>query len=1110
MSLLTEITAQRRRITKYVLVAGQRVPNLIGYTVDLGMDQWSGQARIKLRSRPSWAVEKQDVECWVEINGYPALLFRGQITGFTWEYWPGYCTIEAATGLEKLQQDWDQADRSWTAADPTQIIRDILDTEGVSYSVGTSTLTVADFQPITLAKGQSIQSFIQSLLTILGWAMWDANDGTTRATRITGNPGPTAVWHAQRGIDILKSQRHRTVDGIYNQAIIDGLTLNNVAIHAEQQAPNSYVLRPSGYIPFKFQSNAIQTQTLAQSVADRTVADRNRRPDGLTLELRGNPLLLPSATLEVTDPHVEAAGNLVFMQHVTHTVMSGYRTSVRTTGGNLAGYDAQAPQAAFVASTFQEAKIVSGTLTPVVVVTCDGATSWSPTGSITRWVWSASTGETQDGTNPLFTIVVPKTTESVTITLTVYDNASPPVASAPLVQTILISGGTHFQEALYLVDSGSLQATTDGEATWQSQAAPSSTTFTGMAPFANSVGQIVGCSNGHVYLTVDNCVSALIDLGAPGSGSCTAVWLHETIAGLAYAAYASGAVYMSANLAATGTTWTRVGTVPEGPVKMIQSSPALSSQLTASAGAHFYQSFDNGATWAILAGGDTAWWAAEGFSTTIAGFLNTTNPAKVIGASSINFSPAITHVRGVTIGWRRKYALFADNGAHIYRSDDFNTAAIVGSTPSGVNHLLRSGNADGVVYAACDDRLAKSADDGANWWTVKTNAAALLMVSYGVVGSTLPPAGVAELLLGLSGAGTSSGIYHGVPNGAGVYTWTLKNSGLPSGHAVQAIKSHPTRKNEWLILLGPQSQGQSGTHGLCITGTTTPALWQTTDNGASFTSITLTLPSGSYSGAVNGVASVALDYTADGGWLLAAELQGVGSLSVGDGVVYWTAAPATGGAYSPTAYRIGTFGTNQGSALRDVAGGATGDGILAYFNDPTGSSPHERIGWWHRAGSITDSSDFSPAPSRLKRSRQATTPRQVVAVYDSGTNTGTTYVTTDYLTSSYTTLSYYGNLFAGLADGSWWFAHNSGSLTKVTNIATSPATSSVTAAPSAVGPTLVSDTGGSALAAFYSASGTKNGVTVSLGGTTWSQPTPPVAGGTFDQVYSSGLEVIVR
>ena len=48
-------------------------------------------------------------------------------------------------------------------------------------------------------------------------------------------------------------------------------------------------------------------------------------------------IFVPAATLEVTDPHIEAQGNLVFIQHVTHTVMAGYRTSVRTTGGNLGG-----------------------------------------------------------------------------------------------------------------------------------------------------------------------------------------------------------------------------------------------------------------------------------------------------------------------------------------------------------------------------------------------------------------------------------------------------------------------------------------------------------------------------------------------------------------------------------------------------------------------------------------------------------------------------------------------------------------------------------------------------------------------------------------------------
>lgn len=353
-----------------------------------------------------------------------------------------------------------------------------------------------------------------------------------------------------------------------------------------------------------------------------------------------------------------------------------------------------------------------------------------------------------------------------------------------------------------------------------------------------------------VVATFDTLLSPLVVLGAlNGTVTCTTVWAHETDPTRLWAGFADGKVYQGTlDLVAQTATWSHVGTVPEGPIVEIRESYSTVGELRATAGQGYYYSGDGGSSWVQFDTGDTAWRMAGGFDQNAYSFLNDDNPLRFEDGHAPTFPvliPPVRHIRGLTFGWRTQKLYCADDQARLFQSDDtFTTFSHVETAPSGVNHMVRSGNIDNVIYLATDAGAMKWMPDVRAPFYVRQTATPVEMIG---IGPAHPPPIPYLLIAGWDNAD---------PGGVSVWdagTWTDKP--LPvSGTAVRCNWIAAYDSTHWLALFNrfsaPTAGLQVDTSGSTVLGDgwAHSPLWYTADGGTTWSEVPLTKPGSGLAG----------------------------------------------------------------------------------------------------------------------------------------------------------------------------------------------------------------------------------------------------------------------
>lgn len=886
MSLASEIAASIQRITLDVRVGGGDVSEVTEASVELGFDQANAQATLYTRARPAWAEEGQAVEIWAGYNGQTARIFRGELNGLSWEDGPGRVALDCRDLLARTRLAWQGDDVEESNIDSAALVRHILEIYGIPSSaahIEGSGWTLGTIQPVTLKKGEIGFSLIERIDALEGYKTFTDSAGVIRRMRVSGAPAAGAALSIGPSQLLERPRRVRSRDGIQNACVVTGISIAGITVGgpgvAEVRAPNPYIPDPPRYVGPPIQDDLIEDDETAIAIAARTVADKNRRPEGLELPIVGDPRVQPGMTLAVTEEALETGGAVnTFVEHVSHRIGSTFTTTIRTTGGNLSGYVYGIPPIAqFDLQLFLEAEDTGSGVIGLIVGVADGSQSYDPDGTTLAYAWALSaTGATPDpatASGPICRFTLPASATGLTIALTVTDADG---LTNTLSRTIPIDTTTTLVEDLYTAEGSVIACSSDGEQTWKEAAPPGQAMC--LAPFGPAWGQCWGTDSGHVVATFDKLLT-LVDLGQPhGAVACTAVWVHEIDPTRLWAGFADGAVWFAVvDVAARTADWRPAGTCPAGPIHELRETLAAFGSLRATAGAGYYASENAGASWALLHTFDTAWRMAAGFDLNLASGLNDAAPLSAEEDAAPTVPGGVTHVRALTFGWRTKALYAADDAANLYATDA--TLASLTDTaddaPAGVNHMIRSGNLDGIVYLACGDGTG---DNGAAKWIPGTKAPFFIrrsgsrptyMVGYGPAHARDV---VAQLLIPTTHNVTPGGVYHYVP-GVG---WTLKNGGLPSGWNWNIVVANPFDAREWLMYgntTSAPSVDQMIVSGSVVyaAGTTTSPLWHTTDAGLTWSPVTLGgLPGGVTGLSISGVVWNEFDR---GAWFLSTAQQ---------------------------------------------------------------------------------------------------------------------------------------------------------------------------------------------------------------------------------------------
>jgi hypothetical protein len=812
MSLASAIASTIQRITLEARVDGRSVSEVIEVSVSMGFDQVNAQATLYTRTRPSWAEETKSVEIWAGYNGETALIFRGELSGISWEDGPGRVGLDCRDLLARTRLEWQGETVEETNIDSAAMVRHILEIYGIPSSaahIEGSGWTMGTIFPVTLKKGETGFALIQRIDALEGYRTFTDSAGVIRRMRVSGNPGASGAYTITTAQLIERPRRVRTLDGIANACIVTGLTYEGLTVGgegvAEASAPNPYVPSPPGFVGSSIQDDLIEDDATALAIARREVSDKNRRPEGLELQIVGDPRIQPAMTLAVTEPALETGTANVFVEHVAHQIGATFTTTLKTTGGSLSGFVAGVPVAIFDVRMVLEGEDTGSGVSGLIVGVCDGSQSYDPDGTIASYSWAISaTGATPgptSGSGPIQRFTVPSTATDITIALTVTDNDT---LTDTLSRTIPVDTSTMLVEDLYTAEGSIVACSSDGEQTWREQT-PASGDATCLAAFAPGWGQIWGTDSGHIYATFDKLLSALVDLGQPaGANACTAVFAHEQDDTRLWAAFDDGRVYFgTVDTTAQTIVWALQGTVPDGPVREIRESYGTFGELRATAGAGYYYSADAGNSWSLVHAFDTAWRMAAGFDTNLASGLNDAAPLYDEDGTPPTLPGGVEHIRGLSFGLKQQELYAADDLAQLYLGSGptFDLSAHADSAPAGVNHMIRSGNIDRVVYMAVGDGTGLNGfakwipDTKAPWMIRRTALRAGAMIGYGPL-HTPERLAYTILMLPEGASGDADSLF--ITRDGGVI-WSSK--ALPEANKSdwQWIEANPFDKNTLLL-----------------------------------------------------------------------------------------------------------------------------------------------------------------------------------------------------------------------------------------------------------------------------------------------------------------------
>jgi len=778
-------------------------------------------------------------------DGYMRRTFTGYVDDVDREAFPNKFVIAARDVLKRAIDNYLVEEIEYDSVQAEDIVKDLLEKSGIyNYSLDTTNFTVGDVNPAKFSLISAMDA-IKAIADLIGWRVWATKGGTVKFAKVYPKPSTEYKWlytkdptfGSQSGI--IRVTRSFTDINLRNWVEVWGWTnpITGETIEAVRSADSPFVPSPPRYRKCVVSSEIIDTQSMADWIAERILNDLNCLLERGDVEIQGNPKLNVGDTIRITEDWTDQSSGVNYFIYGFSSRMDGsgnYSMTLQVRGGKLAPPypGGQPPVADLVISQI-------GWGDPTWVVYADASGSYDPDGTIVSYDidWGDATAHaTTVRANHIYAGAVGT---QYTITLTVTDNDG---LTGTCSKTITIGqsggGSTAYDRVLYIsvengAGSGEALGSPDSGNTWYSsgdlgtrvlQVTVSNAEDEGYAWFSGE--------NGKLWKTIDYCDT--MTLVYTFASAVRALWLNRSDTNDLVVGLNNGDVYRSFDY---GISWTKIGDF-EGPVRWVISYSYAPNHIVVAGGtttAWLRETIDGGNSWRLV----TLPGLESIYDGCIAHFLFS-HQWGVIGHTdsspvrhSIDYGLTWTSPTGITdqnlnsISWspydENQKITGGEGGIDIWRTDDGLTYSDVGDliTISGtkVTKVLIEPYFWGTVFAGCDDDAELSFDLGATWKQLKDVTGTVTDIDLG----PLIPVGEDTVLVATS----VNGVYRTENWTATVPTWVIVNSGLGVTTCNDLIKDPFNVGTYWLI--------------------TTDGLYKTEDDGDSWVQNT-TIPTPESSG----------------------------------------------------------------------------------------------------------------------------------------------------------------------------------------------------------------------------------------------------------------------
>lgn len=301
-----------------------------------GLDAANAVANIIFADYPQRTGLRAKVEIRLGYGPYLITAFIGETETTTRQIAPHQYQISCAGKMKFSRYRYGGEDLPFLDATDTYMVDTVLEVMGLTQrSIEGRDIMLATLQPIWLSPETTPWDIVSRLDQDWGYRTFDTPDGTIRRRRVSGYPSEDAVFTFTEGEMGFSFIRPRSVLYLHNRVHVTGLPQGAFLPQGIREDDSEWIPNPPRYITLDHRSDYIETIEQCEEVAERLMYEHNHIAEEMTIEVPGNPYIVPQMTVAVISPNtgISDAVNYLVQQIVHDFSSSGFTTRLELRGG---------------------------------------------------------------------------------------------------------------------------------------------------------------------------------------------------------------------------------------------------------------------------------------------------------------------------------------------------------------------------------------------------------------------------------------------------------------------------------------------------------------------------------------------------------------------------------------------------------------------------------------------------------------------------------------------------------------------------------------------------------------------------------------------------------